>query len=947
MNYDYLSTMKYDSLRAQVENYRKNGLSWDQIRNMTFLPEMGIADFETWNRFQKISNPDWKSVTREEWAQIVNSVEDSENKRKNLQKRGEGLVLHSDDELNDVTIPKRKGSSWQLYRNTLKKNGFSEQSVKRLESQTLEIMKHLSSDTQKSGPKKGLVVGNVQSGKTASMAGLMAMAADYGWNYFIVLTGLTENLRKQTEDRLISDLVHAHGNLIWDYIGYSKQHNNYSDIGFSIPNRVFFTVCLKNSKRLKDLIDFLQDRGHPENLRILIIDDEADQGSVNTADVNDEEKRKAINKYILKLVYGEAAKSRKRKNFGALNYVSYTATPYANCLNEFPEDGKETLYPESFIARISPGGGYFGPDIIFGLPGSDANERLNIVNFIDEDQVKEVKELESSGTGPLPESLKEAILWFLCAVAVERFQGQLRSISMLIHTNFKVVAHDALYDAIRNWLTSNRTGLAHLCEPVYREQTEKFTLEDMKRTFSDYEGLELIMNYPSFEDIRPYIEKLCSEVTSIKLNDEERKLNYNQGIIICEDNSSKKPDEEGNQLRLVYPSKDEIKKMGYSPAFIVIGGNTLARGLTIEGLVSSYFLRNSIQADSLMQMGRWFGYRRGYELLPRIWMTKNTFEKFQYLVEIDEDLREQIDQLSKFGKKPTDFQLSLVTYPKANWLRLTAKNKMQSAEDVILDYSGSDIQLVTYLKKPEIIRKNNQIIADFLNDLGEPILSEADKRSEIWEGIPFEKIDHDIFQKGFVIASSSRTFQDFDSLREWINQETDCGRLKNWTVILAGTKVDQDNPEHNFMLSCKKGIGKVNRAGTETGCDRISIKVLTNKQDYVAHLKKEDFEKNPGAEKTWEEMKKDKQMSLTYKKYLQAANAESTPLLLLYCVDKNSSARKQKDEKEEPRTLAEMGISEDFFGLAMVIPGIRSTRGHKVQINSSFYSKDGDDDYED
>ena len=130
-------------------------------------------------------------------------------------------------------------------------------------------------------------------------------------------------------------------------------------------------------------------------------------------------------------------------------------------------------------------------------------------------------------------------------------------------------------------------------------------------------------------------------------------------------------------MRLAYPEKSS--GLDFSTAFIVIGGATLSRGLTIEGLISTYFLRSTKQADTLMQMGRWFGYRRGYELLQRIWLTENAVRQFEFLADMDSELRENIYRMELFNKKPKDYAVVIKQSPAVNLIRITSENRMQSA----------------------------------------------------------------------------------------------------------------------------------------------------------------------------------------------------------------------------------------------------------------------------
>lgn len=951
MDNNLLNSSVYDSVRHVIRSLSQK-YSWQEIYEKKFLRG---RTFEEFNEDKQDQDMYWPSVNWEEFIYLCKTIESANSIK-------EPFRIISGNDREEIKAPVNPNSSWKQYVRKLHKKGFSEDSIQNVQKQCKGILSKLEAQTIGKNPVKGLAIGNVQSGKTANIAGLMAMAADYGWNFFAVLTGLTENLRQQTEDRLMEDLISVNSTKVWTDLTYAEmERKNFPYQDFSDRRRVFFNVCLKNKKRLRTLIRFLQKDPNPENLRILIIDDEADQGSVNTGDISKNE-RKEINRLILKLVYGEGLTGDERKGFGALNYVSFTATPYANCLNEGEStDDNPTLYPDDFIALLEPGKGYFGPAIIFGDTKSDDLERINIVNFIDDQEKNEVKLIEKGLSDEIPESMMESILWFICAAAVQRFRRDIKPVSMLIHTNFAVSKQDLIYDAIRNWLIKIKNNAVTLCEPVYKKQISQFTKDGLERVYPDYEYLSEVKKCPEYSEIVPYIQELTSEITSIRLDEEqeeENELIYNTGIILCEDNSkSKGLDEEGNHLRLVYPTKMQLREMGYGPAFIVIGGNTLSRGLTLEGLVSSYFMRNSSMADSLMQMGRWFGYRKGYELLPRIWMREETFEKFQNIVDIDSDLREQIRDMTILNEqgqnyRPADFGLALLTSPKATWLRLTDRRKMQSAvvDKDEYDFTGSDMQLTSYKTKTSVIRKNNHIVEHFLSELGTSEISLKNGVSAIWNNIPFDEIDKNIFEAKFSFADSSRTFQDFSSFRIWAKKQTELKNLDNWTVILAGTKPSNNNPEKNIQVpNTDRMIGKVNRDGKISENGNLTIKVLTNKADYVSHLKPEDFQNSEDEIFTWNNMIKDPNISRTYNRYLMASEKRHTPILLFYCVDKNSTSKRHSGLQKElnltnTKTLTDLGIEDDFYGMAIVIPGIRGKSKQRVKLKAIAKIKENSDE---
>lgn len=935
------SGTEYDKAREQVDLKRAEHVSWDDLISMKFLEDQNQT-IEDWNRQARSFVPGWINLSKEDWQAICRGKQEEEKRRLDVRQRGEEATIRSSEELNSAVIPQSEGSSWQKYKRRLRENGFSSASVDQIEEQTLNILHQLSSRTDPGKPIKGLVVGNVQSGKTASMAGLMAMAADNGWNFFIVLTGPTTSLRDQTEARLRNDLMDYSGNLSWDYLNYANlgdRRFNYSVV--QNPKRILFTVCLKNAARLNQLHKFLEKAPNPEALKILIIDDEGDQASINTGDIT-KDKRTSINRNIIDLVYGKEKKGKELRPFGALNYVIYTATPYANCLNEGPDKNHgENLYPNHFISMLAPGGGYFGPKTIFEAEEEEDRNRLDVVNLIGRDQEREMRELEKGETRTLPVSLQDSILWFICAAAIYRYRNIIKPVSMLIHTSMRVNDQDEVYEAVESWLNAIQNNAVGRCRTVYEEQKKKLTLKDFKASFPAYESLDEVEDYPDFEELVPFIRTLISHVTTIHLEEEDKyEFSYDKGILLCEDNSSKNKDSDDKHYRLAYPDRAKLKELGFGPAFIVVGGNTLSRGLTLEGLVSSYFLRNSQQGDSLMQMGRWFGYRKGYELLPRIWMTEDSFEKFQFLAELDNDLRSQVSLMSQMGKKPEEFAVAIATSPRLSWLRPTSRNKSQSAETVRVDFAGTEMQLLTYLSDPHIVEKNNRILEEFLKHLGKPEISEADGHSGIWTNVPYTDIARDVFEKGFTVAPTSRTFQDTDELLKWVEEETKKGSFRNWTVVLAGTKPGREN-RSSFALNPDFSIGKVQRSWAATAPDRFSMKALSIKRDYVAHLKKKDFPAQSADGLTWENMIRDESISSSYRNYIQKAGKSDVPLMLIYCIDSDSN---EKGPAGSPRrTLKDLGIQNGIFGITFVIPGIRGKHGVKMKIKLKQESGDEED----
>lgn len=582
---------------------------------------------------------------------------------------------------NAFEIPSGYSSTWESYKKFLGTK-MSPDSIANLQKSCSWILNHLSTDTRISGEIKGLVTGSVQSGKTANMEGLISMAADYDWNFFIILSGTIDNLRKQTRDRFKGDLCNSEG-VLWRVLDFTAEDKKFTADELKLnslsgsknfSNR-YLTVCLKNRKRLEKLIDWLySDPTRTNKLRIVVIDDEADQASINTADItpDEEQERCAINQMIVNLVNGKKSDgSTPEVKFQSMNYIAYTATPYANVLNEAPG---ESLYPKDFICTLPEAHEYFGAKVIFGNDEEGA-PGFPIIRNIPGTEEGELKKLHKGESFRLPNSFQKSLAWFLCASAVQRIRGYKKPLSMLIHTAAVQNYHFAVYERVQYWLNHDENILA-LCRQVYEEEIYSVTLDDLLSANPEYGfANQVATSYPSFDEIEGEIRELLNDVRNIELGD-DKSLEYGNGVHLCVDNCrANKEAEEGTYLRIVYPNDEQLDKLAKAPVFIVIGGNTLSRGLTIEGLVCTYFARTSNLADTLMQMARWFGYRKGYELLQRIWMTTAVVERFEALTKVDMDLKREVERFMKQGISPEKFGPRIRNIPEIAKFRITSKRK--------------------------------------------------------------------------------------------------------------------------------------------------------------------------------------------------------------------------------------------------------------------------------
>lgn len=939
---DY-SLPTYDDPRKWINNARKKGIAWDNLLLANKKDENGLLEF-LYN--QEMDNF-WPELSVEDWKELVKLQQESEEKTKFIELSQGSATIYDPKQDNAITVPTGEYSSWQLYKRKLLLDGFKEESVEEIERATKNILKRLSNDTNDSGPIKGLVIGNVQSGKTANMAALMAMAADWGWNMFIVLSGTIENLRLQTQTRLFNDLNQT-GNLAWRALEHLGKNVDISQKAQSLhfedsARDRYFTVCLKNSTRLKNLIQWAQaDKNKQKQMKILVIDDEADQASINTGRIEEEEEQRKINALLCNLVNGKDEDGRDTlEKYHAMNYIGYTATPYANILNDSRE---ESLYPRNFITTLAVSKEYFGPQQIFGYAGDTGSfEGMDIVRIVSEDELNDIKNIHDSNQYKLPKSLFNAVSWFLCGVGCMRIWGYKKPISMLVHTSQRTDHHQRIADAINSWF-STKTGdeIIMKAREVWDVETSRFTFEDFRRQYPIYDRKDSEINrYPEFEDIEREIRVMLNDgISSIRLDD-EGDLSYHKGIHMCIDNCANNGITDGYHVRLAYPDSNNMPST--APAFIVIGGATLSRGLTLEGLFSTFFIRSVGQGDTLMQMGRWFGYRRNYELLPRIWMTQKTKEQFEFLASLDQELRDEIQYMDRLGRSPAEYGPKVKNSPKVSFIRITAKNRMQSATPAEMDYSGASNQTYLFDDDPDILEQNIDNTMDFLYQLGEewhPITTYSHhKNKAIWRDISFNRIR--AYLELFKFQERLSVFNDIQALLGWLQEMTDTGRLGNWNVIVAGKS---ENTNGTWELPNGTIINKVNRSRksnkSELENSIINIGALRDPMDIVADIDVDsiiDFEVKTEIKDFLSHFNAKGAMA-----YRDKSGLETTPQLLIYRVDRNSKAQKNS-------VRLDLEAPEDLIGLCLYVPGGKNKTNYvsTVSIKMSNNVFDGDTDLED
>jgi len=608
---------------------------------------------------------------------------------------------------------------WSRYHELLKEK-FSVDVVGKLDIISDKILDHIE-DPQKEGnwERKGLVVGHVQSGKTANYIGVISKAADAGYKVIIVLGGLLNSLRNQTQARIDSDFfgyctkskkeigVAQFGNarrpfsLTTSISDFDKATANKVQIDLNALNEPVVFVLKKNVTTLKNVKKWLES-GNKRGLSafpLLLIDDEADHASINT-NKEDQDPTK-INLGIRELL----------KLFPRSSYVGYTATPFANIFID-PENENEMqngelykdLFPRDFILSLDPPSNYVGAKMLFRDDGNSNNLR-EIDDNEDLIPLRHKKDWKILG---LPNSLQRAIDCFIIAKTIRELRGQSsKHHSMMVNVSRFTDVQELLKAKVLEYLKARQLAIKSYAGLSETEALrESSALRELKAVW-DAEYLAAGFNWL---DLQRRLNTAASPIAVISVNN------------ISTD-------------RLDYDSYPDGRSL------IAIGGLGLSRGLTLEGLSVSYFLRNSIMYDTLLQMGRWFGYREGYQDLCRIFMTEQAISWYAHISGAVEELREEFREMERLGLTPMDFGLKVRSHPTA--LIVTAKNKMRAAEE-----SVREIALAGRFAETSRLINNAQTFADN-KKVFEAAVVAADKvkpSTEIklglfWAGVPIDILE--------------------------------------------------------------------------------------------------------------------------------------------------------------------------------------------------------------
>lgn len=621
--------------------------------------------------------------------------------------------------------------------------------------ESLRVLRHLP-DPRQPGPfqGRGLVVGYVQSGKTANYTAVSARAVDAGYRIVIVLSGIHDSLRNQTQVRLERELTgHQPGGLPqaelgreWVALTTPTEDFQEPDVRILQSPAPFLAVVKKNTAILEKLDRWLQSAERFLNaMPVLVIDDEADQASINTKsnrpqdpalgedDDDDDKYAPSRTNALIRSILTRAKKAA---------YVAYTATPFANILiNPEAVDRRvgEDLFPKDFVLQLPRPKGYTGTEELFGVSA----QGRDVLQIVADDDVKALRAprrrkkaqiVLSRNENGLPESLGDALLTFCLAGGVRNLRGFCgKAHTMLVHVSQRTTDQERIANAIRDqvdvWREAERQG------------------QDLKQVFRPvWAGMKTGVDAPADDDA-----VMAEAVTVLRQ------------LVVLELNSVTGED-------LEYDEKP-------GRHIVAVGGNRLSRGLTLEGLTVSYFLRTASMCDTLLQMARWYGFRRGYEDLIRIWTTDGIARWFTELALVEQSLRDSIVALARAGRRPDQMAIRLRAHSD---LLLTARNKAKTAQSQQDSWSGEHPQTVLLpLSEPVKLQANFDLVDRFISEVAPSVRCHG--------GLLARDVSPEAvaaFLRAYKIHDDIVAFRS-ELLADWIMGRSAVDELTEWSVFVA------------------------------------------------------------------------------------------------------------------------------------------------------------------
>lgn len=794
--------------------------------------------------------------------------------------------------------------------------------------------------------RRGMVVGNVQAGKTANYTALITKATDAGYKLFIVLAGVHNSLRSQTQERLNEEFLGYDLDIVQKATGQEKRigvrrlfktnhkvvntlTSNAQDGDFKtavarnagiIPSATgdpIILVVKKNVTILNNIIEWATSLGHPDghgrrvvgDIPLLLIDDECDYASVNTKKVERDENGKInaewdptkTNKLIRELL----------SSFEKSIYLGYTATPYASIFiskESFHPKYGEDLFPKHFLVSIPQPSNYVGPEDLFGLvedeeAGIPHSDGLPLIKSVtDTDEIIPGSHNSDLIVNVIPESLSTAIKTFILVCAIRRLrENGVPHNSMLIHvtryTRVQRQIKDLVEMELKGLTARIMSGSDNLPDfrKILDEDLNPTSIKMKKKGFSESE-------ITTWERIRG---ELYNAVRVIRI----KVINGEVGDIL----EYRKADRETRQ---------KIEKNQVVPwsergvSFIVIGGDKLSRGLTLEGLTVSYYLRSARMYDTLMQMGRWFGYRDGYNDLSRLFITEELREWYAHIALANRELRDEFDYMDSIGSTPEKFGLKVRTHP--GQLMITSAGKSRATETIRVTYAGNLVQTIIF--DPKQSRYNIALLERLIESIGgKPAAVDPRKPRFKWDNVSSDLVVR--FLTSYVTHPDARVIGNPEKYAEYIRKQNKVGELVKWTVILS-SNVDKEKT-HEVLISGYRVKCVKRKANLNVTRDKISIGVLTNRADEMLDLDSEEMEKARASSHIQKGSN-----AIPFGPSIRQARPAKRGLLLLYLPEST------EDEEESFKRYG--GKGDEILGFAISFPGSENSSSIEYEVNSVF-----------
>ncbi len=854
----------------------------------------------------------------------------------------------------DTNLPLHRDFEWHFWKHyreylVIKKKWPAQvvNSLDRFSSLVLSKME----DPEREGvwDRRGMVVGNVQSGKTANYTALITKATDAGYKLIVVLAGVHNSLRSQTQERVNEEFLGYDLEVIQKITGQEKRigvrrmfsnHRVVNTLTSSavdgdfkrvianqagiIPSKTGDPIILivkKHVTILKNLIDWATNLGVSDSkgrriiqdLPLLLIDDECDYASVNTKNPERDENGNIVEEW-------DPAKTNMRirqllSSFSKSIYVGYTATPYANIFihkeDPHPSYG-EDLFPKHFLINLPQPTNYIGPELVFGLRGDPDTgvqkvEPLPLVREVSDSSDYIPNSHKSGWVVPgLPDSLVKSLKCFILVCAARR----IRSIgvphnTMLIHVTRFTLVQRQVFDQIDTELKSLTARIMSGSDKlddlrlIWEQDFSPTSLEMKSREFDD-----AVVH--DWEEVRA---QLYEAVRNIKI----RGVNGDIGDTL-------------DYRQIEIKTRDRIEKGESVPwvergvSLIAIGGDKLSRGLTLDGLSISYYLRSARMYDTLMQMGRWFGYRDGYNDLCRICITGELIEWYRHIALANRELKNEFDYMETIGSSPEKFGLKVRNHP--GRLAITSAGKSRATERMMITFAGRCLRTIVF--DPRNNANNVKALEDLVKNIGRDPDKPLDPKKPRyhWEKVAAGKVVN--FLRSYKTQEEAKRVVDPNRIADYIEKQLPKDELTKWHVVIVS------NTETKAVHLARIGdldIGCVQRTPLRANdADRISIGTLTSPSDEYIDMSEDEItalrDRYEASQGDMEDQK--------FAAFARQERPADTGLLLIYL-----PANEEVLSGDE--TLNPYGLKNDeVVGLAVSFPGSDTAEPIEYVVNSVY-----------